>query len=62
MREVDGPGETIAGPLAASGPRAAVTRMWLRLHPGGAAFRRGDDGSVPLSEMFRQAGAAPGRL
>ncbi len=61
-RELDGLRETIAGPLAASDPRAAVTQMRLLLGLGAGVFERSDDGSGTLGEVFRQAGAALGRL
>jgi len=61
-RELDGLRETIAGPLAASDPRAAVTQMRLLLGLGAGVFERSDDGSGTLGEAFRQAGAALGRL
>ena len=61
-RELDSLRETIAGPLAASDPRAAVTQMRLLLGLGAGVFERSDDGSGTLGEVFRQAGAALGRL
>jgi hypothetical protein len=61
-RELDGLRETIAGPLSASDLRAAVTQMRLLLGLGAGVFERSDDGSGTLGEVFRQAGAALGRL
>ena len=61
-RELDGLRETIAGPLAAADPRAAVTQMRLLLGLGAGVFERSDDDSGTLGEVFRQAGAALGQL
>ncbi len=61
-RELDGLRKTIAGPLAANDPRAAVTQMRLLLGPGTGVFERSDDGSGTLGEVFRQASAALGKL
>jgi hypothetical protein len=61
-RELDGLRETIAGPLAAANPRAAVTQMRLLLDLAEGVFERSDDGSGTLGEVFRQAGAELGRL
>ncbi len=61
-RELDGLRETIAGPLAASDPRAAVAQMRLLLGLGAGVFERSDDGGGTLGEVFRQASAALGRL
>ncbi len=61
-RELNGLRETIAGPLAASDPRAAVTQMRLLLGLGAGVLERSDDGSGTLGEVFRQVGAALGRL
>ena len=61
-RELDGLRETIAGPLAADDPCAAVTQMRLLLGLGASVFERSDDGSGTLGEVFRQAGAELGRL
>ncbi|PZP44828.1 MAG: hypothetical protein DI601_11305 [Azospirillum brasilense] len=61
-RELDSLRETIAGPLAAADPRAAVAQMRLLLGLAGNVFERSDDGSGTLGEVFRQAGAELGRL
>lgn len=61
-RELEGFRETIAGPLAASNPRAAVPRMRLLVELAPGVFERSDDGSGILGEAFRQAGAELGRL
>jgi hypothetical protein len=61
-RELDGLRETIAGPLAAADPRAAVTQMRLLLGLSDGVFGRSDDGSGTLGEVFRQAGAELGHL
>ena len=61
-RELDALRETIAGPLAASSPRAAVMQMRLLLSLGAGVLERSDDGGGTLGEVFRQAGAALGRL
>lgn len=61
-RELDSLRETIAGPLAATDPRAAVTQMRLLLGLADNVFERSDDGSGTLGEVFRQAGAELGRL
>jgi hypothetical protein len=60
--ELEGLRETIAGPLAAADPRAAVTQMRLLLELSDGVFERSDDGSGTLGEVFRQAGADLGRL
>jgi hypothetical protein len=61
-RELDGLRETIAGPLAAVDPKAAVAQMRLLLSLARSVFERSDDGSGALGEAFRQAGAELGRL
>jgi hypothetical protein len=61
-RELDSLRETIAGPLAAADPRAAVAQMRLLLGLAANVFERSDDGSGSLSEVLRQAGADLGRL
>ncbi len=61
-RELDGLRATIAGPLAASNPRAAVAQMRLLVELGAGVFERSDDGSGILGEAFREAGAELGRL
>jgi hypothetical protein len=61
-REFDSLRETIAGPLAATDPRAAVAQMRLLLGLADNVFERSDDGSGMLGEVFRQAGAELGRL
>ncbi len=61
-RELDSLRETIAGPLAASAPEAAVAQMRLLLSLGEGVLERSDDGSGILGEAFRQAGAELGRL
>ncbi|MFC7556378.1 DUF6880 family protein [Pseudoroseomonas wenyumeiae] len=61
-RELDSLRETIAGPLAATDPRAAVAQMRLLLGLADNVFERSDDGSGTLGEVFRQAGAELGRL
>ena len=61
-RELDSLRETIAGPLAAADPRAAVAQMRLLLSLGEGVCKRSDDGSGILGEAFRQAGAELGRL
>ncbi len=61
-RELDSLRETIAGPLAAANPNAAVAQMRLLLSLGKGVFERSDDGSGILGEAFRQAGAELGRL
>jgi thioesterase domain-containing protein len=61
-RELDSLRETIAGPLAATDPRAAVAQMRLLLGLADNVFERSDDGSGTLGEVFRQAGADLGRL
>ena len=61
-RELDSLRETIAGPLAAADPKAAVAQMRLLLSLGESVFERSDDGSGILGEVFRQAGAELGRL
>ncbi|WP_424138881.1 DUF6880 family protein [Roseomonas chloroacetimidivorans] len=61
-RELDSLRETIAGPLAATDPRAAVAQMRLLLGLADNVFGRSDDGSGTLGEVFRQAGAELGRL
>jgi hypothetical protein len=61
-RELDSLRETIAGPLAAADPEAAVAQMRLLLSLGKGVFERSDDGSGTLGDVFRQAGAELGRL
>ena len=61
-RELDSLRETIAGPLAAADPEAAVAQMRLLLSLAKGVFERSDDGSGILGDMFRQAGAELGRL
>ncbi len=61
-RELDSLRETIAGPLAAADPEAAVAQMRLLLSLGKGVFERSDDGSGILGNVFRQAGAELGRL
>lgn len=61
-RELDGLRDTIAGPLAAADPHAAVAQMRLFLDLGKGVFERSDDGSGVLGDVFRQAGAELGRL
>jgi hypothetical protein len=61
-RELEGLRETIAGPLAAADPRAAVTQMRLLLELSDGVFERSDDSNGTLGEVFRQAGADLGRL
>ncbi len=61
-RELDSLRETIAGPLAAANPNAAVAQMRLLLSLGKGVFERSDDGSGILGDAFRQAGAELGRL
>ena len=61
-RELDSLRETIAGPLAAVDPEAAVAQMRLLLSLGRGVFERSDDGSGILGDVFRQAGAELGRL
>ena len=61
-RELDGLRETIAGPLAAADPKAAVAQMRLLLSLGEGVLERSNDGSGILGEAFRQAGAELGRL
>ena len=61
-RELEGLRETIAGPLAASDPRAAVAQMRLLVELAAGVFERSDDGSGILGEAFRRAGAELGRL
>lgn len=61
-RELDRLRETIAGPLAATDPRAAVAQMRLLLGLADNVFKRSDDGSGTLGEVFRQVGAELGRL
>ncbi len=61
-RELDSLRETIAGPLAAADPEAAVAQMRLLLSLGKGVFKRSDDGSGILEDVFRQAGAELGRL
>jgi hypothetical protein len=61
-RELDSLRETVAGPLAAANPRAAVAQMRLLLDLGEGVLERSDDGSGMLGEVFRQTGAELGRL
>ncbi len=61
-RELESLRETIAGPLAAADPKAAVAQMRLLLSLGEGVFERSDDGSGILGDVFRQAGAELGRL
>jgi hypothetical protein len=61
-RELDGLRETIAGPLAASDPQAAVAQMRLFLDLAEGVFERSDDSSGVLGDVFREAGADLGRL
>jgi len=61
-RELDSLRETIAGPLAAADPKAAVAQMRLLLSLARSVFERSGDGSGTLGEVFRQAGAELGRL
>ena len=61
-RELEGLRDTIAGPLAASDPYAAVAQMRLLLTLAKGVFERSDDGNGTLGEVFRQAGAELGRL
>ena len=61
-RELDSLRQTIAGPLAAADPGAAVAQMRLLLSLGGGVFERSDDGSGVLGGVFRQAGADLGLL
>ncbi|WP_140887209.1 DUF6880 family protein [Muricoccus nepalensis] len=61
-RELDSLRETIAGPLAATDPRAAVAQMRLLLSLADNVFERSDDGSGTLGEVFRGVGADLGRL
>ena len=61
-RELDSLRETIAGPLAAADPEAAVAQMRLLLSLGEGVFERSDDGSSVLGGVFRQAGADLGLL
>ena len=61
-RELDGLRATIAGPLAASDPRAAVAQMRLLVEMAASVFERSDDGSGVLGQAFREAGAELGRL
>jgi len=61
-RELDSLQETIAGPLAAADPEAAVAQMRLLLSLGESVFERSDDGNGILGDVFRQAGAELGRL
>ncbi len=61
-RELDALRETIAGPLAAADPQAAVAQMRLFLGLGESVLERSDDGSGVLGDVFRQAGAELGRL
>ena len=61
-RELDSLRETIAGPLAAADPEAAVAQMRLLLSLAKGVFERSDDGSGILGDVFRQAGAELGRL
>ncbi len=60
--ELDSLRETIAGPLAAADPKAAVAQMRLLLSLARGVFERSDDGSGTLGEAFQQAGAELGRL
>ena len=55
-RELDSLRETIAGPLAAADPEAAVAQMRLLLSLGEGVFERSDDGGGVLGSVFRQAG------
>ncbi len=61
-RELDALRETVAGPLAATDPYAAVAQMRLLLGLGAGVFERSGDDSGVLAEVFRQAGADLGRL
>ena len=61
-RELDSLRETIAGPLAAADPRAAVAQMRLLLGLASNVFERSDDGSGTLGAVFRGIGADLGRL
>ncbi|TPG40970.1 hypothetical protein EAH89_28815 [Roseomonas nepalensis] len=61
-REPDSLRETIAGPLAATDPRAAVAQMRLLLSLADNVFERSDDGSGTLGEVFRGVGSDLGRL
>jgi hypothetical protein len=61
-RELDGLRETIAGPLAASDPHAAITQMRLFLDLAKGVFERSDDSSGALGDVFREAGGDLGRL
>ncbi|MGI4940982.1 MAG: DUF6880 family protein [Janthinobacterium lividum] len=61
-RELDSLRETIAGPLAAADPEAAVVQMRLLLSLGKGVFERSDNGSGILGDVFRRAGAELGRL
>jgi hypothetical protein len=61
-RELDGLRETIAGPLAAADPHAAVAQMRRFLELAAGLFERSDDSSGSLGQVFRQAGAELGRL
>ena len=61
-RELDSLRETIAGPLAATDPRAAVAQMRLLLGLASNVFGRSDDGSGTLGGVFRGVGADLGRL
>lgn len=61
-REIDSLRETIAGPLAAAGPRMAAEQMRRLLELAGGIFERSDDGSGTLGEAFREVGAALGRV
>jgi hypothetical protein len=61
-RELDGLRETIAGPLAASDPHAAVAQMRHFLDLASGVFERSDDSSGMLGGVFREAGADLGRI
>ena len=61
-RELDGLRETIAGPLAAANPHAAVAQMRRFLELAAGLFERSDDSSGSLGQVFRQAGAELGPL
>jgi hypothetical protein len=61
-RELDGLRETIAGPLAAADPHAAVAQMRRFLELAAGLFERSDDSSGSLGQVFRQAGAELGPL